>query len=91
MQIVESLQMVTEVEDWSRVRSPSRADRRRKQGHRQNIVVRLEPRKDAITLDGGKTFCVHPEAARALRHVIKQSAPRPWDNPLDALIGRHHT
>lgn len=83
MQIIESLQMVTEVEDWSRVRSPGRAERRRKQGHRQNIVVRLEPRKDAITLDGGKTFYVHPEAARAIRQAIRPS------NSLGGLISGH--
>jgi hypothetical protein len=35
VRIIESVRMVDQVEDWSRVRSPSRAARRRRQGHRQ--------------------------------------------------------
>jgi hypothetical protein len=40
VRIIESLHMVDRVEDWSRVRSPGRAARRRRQGHRQNLVIR---------------------------------------------------
>lgn len=72
MRIVESLHMVETVEDWSKVRSPSRAARRRKQGHRQNIVVRQVPRKDAISIDGGRTFMVHPEAMKELRRMMPE-------------------
>ena len=64
---VESLDMVDYIEDWSRVRSPSRAIRRRRQGHRQNIVTRAVAKTEAITLDGCRTFYIHPETARWLR------------------------
>ncbi|MGD9728323.1 MAG: hypothetical protein AB7R40_23710 [Nitrospiraceae bacterium] len=80
MRIVESLQMVESVEDWSNVRSPSRAERRRRQGKRQNIVVQLIPRKDAISIDGGKTYLVHPEVARELRRTMAQFQDK-WRGP----------
>ncbi len=70
MNIIESLAMVTQVEDWSRVRSPSRAARRLRQGHRQNIVVKLVPRKDCITIDGGRTYMMHPATAREARRIL---------------------
>lgn len=70
MRIVESLHMVESVEDWSRVRSPSRAERRRRQGHRQNIDVRLVPRKDAITIDGGRSYMVHPTVAKEMQRIL---------------------
>lgn len=45
--IIESPSMTDAVEDWSRVRSPSRAARRRKK-HRQNIEVRHVAKRDVI-------------------------------------------
>jgi len=70
MQIIESLVMTKTVEDWSRVRSPSRARRRLRHGYRQNIVVRQVPRTDAITLDGGASYVMHPEAAKEFRRMV---------------------
>lgn len=64
---VESWDMVDRVEDWSRVRSPSRARRRLKYGYPQNITIRHVPKKDAISFDGGKTYYVHPQMMDALR------------------------
>jgi hypothetical protein len=64
---IESLDMIDYVEDWSSVRSPSRAARRMKQGHRQNVRTIAIPKKEAITMDGGLTFYVHPEMMRELR------------------------
>jgi hypothetical protein len=43
--IVENASLVDYVEDWSRVRSPSRARRRLKRGFRQNIVTCAVPQK----------------------------------------------
>ena len=68
--IIESRLMVNHVEDWSRVRSPGRARRRRAQGHRQNIVIREVPMPDAITIDGGRTLIMHPSTATLLRQAI---------------------
>lgn len=85
MRIVESLHMTTTFEDWSRVRSPSRARRRLRQGHPQNIVVRQVPRKDAITLDGGITYHMHPETARALRAMLPEAPPP----SLGGILVRH--
>lgn len=75
VRIIESPEMVDRYEDWSRVRSPSRAARRIRYGHRQNIVVRAIPKKEAISMDGGRTLIMHPETARQLRQAIP-SAPR---------------
>lgn len=72
MQIRESLLMVEQVEDWSRVRSPSRAKRRRRYGHKQNILIRHVPRKDAITMDGGETYVMHPETAKEMRRILEE-------------------
>ncbi len=61
--IRETTTAVTEFEDWSRVRSPSRAARRLKQGHRQNIVHRYKPA--AFQING--VIYAHPEIVRELR------------------------
>ncbi len=72
MEIRESWLMVEHVEDWSKVRSHGRARRRMRQGHPQNIVHRQVPRKDAITTDGGRTYTMHPEAARECRRILNE-------------------
>jgi hypothetical protein len=76
VRFVESTAMVETVEDWSRVRSPSRAQRRRRYGHPQNIRMVSVPRKDAITVDGGRTYYMHPEAMKALSHEMHQEQDR---------------
>jgi hypothetical protein len=70
VQIVESWKMVDRTEDWSRVRSPSRAERRRRLGHRQNIDIRETSKKEAITIDGGRTYIMHPVMAAEFRRQI---------------------
>ena len=67
---IETLDMVDYVEDWSDVRSPSRAARRRRRGHPQRIVTRAVPKKEALTMDDGRTFFIHPAAAQALRAAL---------------------
>ena len=61
--IRETMTAVEPFEDWSRVRSPSRAARRLKQGHRQNIVHRYKPA--AFQING--VIYAHPEIVRELR------------------------
>lgn len=53
-------------EDWSRVRSPSRARRRRKYGHRQNIVIPQLPDPNFYVV--GQTIYCHPALAEKLRN-----------------------
>lgn len=51
--------MVNHIEDWSGVRSPSRAARRRKRGHRQNIKMHYVPKPDVYFI--GNMMVGHPE------------------------------
>ena len=74
--IIEDANLTETVEDWSRVRSPSRAARRARQGHRQNIITRTVPRKEAITFDNGKTLVMHPAIADQIRKEIKAKMDR---------------
>ena len=60
--IVESIHATEPAEDWSRVRSPSRA-RRRRHKHRQNIRPWRKPA--AFMING--VLHVHPEILRQLR------------------------
>ena len=83
VKIVESLAMVDQVEDWSGVRSPGRARRRRRK-YRQNIKIVNVPKPHAISIDGGRTLIMHPEIARQLRHAVDNqhkrnpAGARPW-------------
>lgn len=60
--IVSSPLAVKAEEDWSKVRSPARARRRRRRGFRQNIVVVDRPAMFEI----GGVLHVHPSIYRAL-------------------------
>ena len=67
--VIESWDMVRVVEDWSLCRSRSRAERRRRQGHRQNVRVKVSPRQDVI-LFGDKLIC-HPDVAARFRENMR--------------------
>lgn len=64
LRIVEDASLVDTVEDWSRVRSPGRA-RRRRHKHPQNVRSVHVPKKTAVMF--GNTLFMHPEMARRLR------------------------
>lgn len=66
VKIIESLHATKTVEDWSRVRSPSRAARRLKRGFRQNIVRREEPAAFQI----GDQMIVHPAILAELKRTM---------------------
>lgn len=68
MLIHEVPDMVDWHEDWSQVRSPSRAARRLKRGFPQRIRRWSTPMKSALAL-GNKLF-MHPVMARELRDRI---------------------
>lgn len=71
VRIIEDANMFDTAEDWSNVRSPSRARRRMKYGHRQNIKFVHTPKKEAYSIDGGRTLIMHPAMAHALRQATK--------------------
>lgn len=70
--IIESPSMTDAVEDWSRVRSPSRAARRRKK-HRQNIVIRHVAKRDVIAT--ADALIMHPDLATELRLRVRERSP----------------
>lgn len=70
MQIIESLYMTEPYDDWSAVRSPSRALRRMRYGCRQNVVTRQRPRKDAIVFNG--VAHMHPVTAQECRRILSE-------------------
>ncbi len=75
LRIFECPEMVVYVgEDWSRVRSPGRARRRRKK-HPQNIVALYEPDgRYLIDERRGAIYC-HPAMARKLYIAARESLP----------------
>lgn len=72
MRIFESIYLTETIEDWSKVRSPSRARRRQRYGYPQNVVLREVPRKAAFSTDGGRTLHMHPETAREFRRLLDE-------------------
>lgn len=65
--IIEDTSMVDPYEDWSRVRSPGRAARRRNK-HKQNIVIRYKPKSDIYQV--GNKLIMHPEMAKEFKQRI---------------------
>ena len=68
--IVETLAAVERSEDWSRVRSPSRAARRLKRGFRQNIVRTVKP----SCMKVGGVLYAHPDFVKELRRRLASAA-----------------
>ncbi len=66
--IVEDGNMTDTVEDWSEVRSRSRAARRRRQGHRQRIRYAVKPKREIYRV--GDMLVMHPEVAREFRAKV---------------------
>lgn len=65
VKIIEDKFMVDYVEDWSKCRSPSRAKRRRRQGHAQHVFMREVPKKEIWQFEG--SLIMHPVRAAELR------------------------
>jgi hypothetical protein len=68
LQIIEDPYMFDVVEDWSGVRSRSRAERRRRQGHKQRVKLREVPKPYGFRYQN--KLVMHPEMARAVRAEI---------------------
>lgn len=71
VRISTNINLTVPYEDWSRVRSPSRAIRRMKRGFRQNIVHRRRP--DPRLFRIGDMVIMHPETLTALRAEVERS------------------
>jgi hypothetical protein len=71
LRIIESLHMVDTVEDWSQVRSPSRARRRRRMGHPQRIRIITVPKSEAYQIKD--SLIMHPSVAAQLRRSLPTS------------------
>lgn len=56
--------------DWSRVRAPSRALRRQKNGKRKSWPVKSIPRTEVYRM--GDSLIMHPATAEKLRKKIEQ-------------------
>jgi len=68
VQIVEDPRLVDFVEDWSRVRSRARGERRRRYGHRQNVDIRGVPKRDVFSIGG--VLYMHPAIADEAKRLI---------------------
>lgn len=75
IQIIESPYLTELIEDWSRVRSPSRAIRRRKRGFKQNIEYRQVPSPNACVMSSGKII-MHPDTARKVYEQLEEENAR---------------
>lgn len=78
MRLITNLDLlVGPLEDWSKVRSPARARRRRRCGHHQNIrFYHLpDPQLYKIPDDAGTLLVGHPQTIAALRRKLDADAP----------------
>ena len=74
LRLVEASNLFDEIEDWSRVRSPARAARRRRRGFPQRIVIRRVPKPEGYVIGG--TLFLPPETAAKLRaEIAREAAP----------------
>jgi hypothetical protein len=89
VRIIEDANLVDAVGlDWSGCRSPSRAKRRSKYGHQQRVKTAYAPKKEAFSIDGGRTFVVHPEIARMMREQMHASLTAQIEKQAeDSLLG----
>jgi hypothetical protein len=76
LKVIQSSEMVEgPFEDWSRVRSPARARRRRRRGYRQNIRFYWVPRPDFLQMSNGTLVC-HPAAYAELKARLASQGDR---------------
>lgn len=73
--IVDDDNMSDTVEDWSNVRSHSRAIRRQKRGFRQNIRLNIIPKADILHLKEQNTLIMHSSIyAKLKKEAVKYDA-----------------
>lgn len=72
MPVVTSWHLTVPAEDWTWVRSPSRARRRLKQGHRQNVRHYQRPSPDFLVVNG--TIHCHPARLLDLQRRLQDES-----------------
>lgn len=75
IKIVQSIHLTIPYEDWSGVRSPSRAIRRQKRGFRQNIRHLRVPDPKVIMIHG--VAHMHHATFAAFNEVLRNREPTP--------------
>lgn len=81
--VITNNMLVEDAEDWSRVRSPSRARRRMKQGHPQNVrIIQVPSRKVIHDRQRNVMYC-HPELYRQVHAHLEAEL-----NKVVSLVGR---
>lgn len=82
--VIETTSAVEKIEDWSKVRSPARAKRRMKNGHRQNIRIYNKP---ASYLDKStNTLYIHPRLVEELSRKITDAMNRTMDRMYSSAL-----
>ena len=69
LRIIEDATLTDLVEDWSQVRSPARA-RRRRAKYPQRILFYYKPKPDVFVIEAQGVMVMHPEIARELRRKL---------------------
>lgn len=72
--IREDRYLVDHVEDWSEVRSPGRARRRRRQGHPQRIRIVAVPRREVLVIEG--VMYAHPVVVAEIAAKLRDTGQR---------------
>lgn len=81
--------LVDVIEDWSEVRSPSRAARRRCQGHPQRIRYREIPKPEFYHLPGQNMIVAHPTTIDRIHAWLAEDRTRRREAlVMDAVMGR---
>lgn len=81
--------LVDVIEDWSEVRSPSRAARRRRQGHPQRISYREIPKPEFYHLPGQNLIVAHPKTIDRIHTRLADDLERRREAQImDVVLGR---
>lgn len=89
IRLVPDPHMVDVIEDWSEVRSPSRAARRRRQGHPQRIRYREIPKPEFYHLPGQHLIVAHPTTIDRIHARLAEDMNRRNEaQAMVAMVGR---
>lgn len=80
--LVADPKLIVEVEDWSKVRSPSRAKRRQKKGHPQNVVRLTAPDPRVYFSPDRSSLHAHPSTLARVRAMLAPGSALLQDSAL---------